>query len=145
MGFISAYANELLASILCTTLDSSNTECWLGLSSTIPNLDGSNFTEPQPGPTGYQRVLIGTTNNANSRAMSYPSNGTSSNIKDINFPPVISNYNDIVYIGLFRQREGGVPIYTAPCSTPISTEIGKSITFKAGNTLETSGLIFSAN
>lgn len=135
MGFTTANANQLLNDLLCTYQRSNNEpikKSWLGLSLTVPQIDGSNFTEPQEGPTGYHRILIGSNDRLLSRKMSTPTAGVSENTIDLNFPPALYAYGPVVYIGIFRERNGGTPEYIAPITVPFSVTVGKTLTFKTG-------------
>lgn len=134
MSYVVSEANRLLDELLCTSQRSQSEaikQAWLGLSLTVPETDGSNFTEPQYA-TGYARTLIGSNDRYSSRKMSTPLAGTSENTIDLNFPPCLSVYGPIVYLGVFREQTGGMPLYTAPLTTPVSAQEGKSLTFRTG-------------
>ena len=63
--------------------------CYIGLSTTTPDANGNNFTEPAS-ETGYSKVLIGNYNQSNTMLMDAASEGTisnSSNIISSNSPP----------------------------------------------------------
>lgn len=134
MGYVVSEANRLLDDLLCTSQRSQSEaikQAWLGLSLTVPETDGSSFTEPQYA-TGYARILIGSNDRLLSRKMSTPLTGTSENTIDLNFPPCISVYGPIVYLGIFRERTGGTPLYIAPLTTSVSAQEGRSLTFRTG-------------
>ena len=57
-GFTTARASKILT-------DNIKSTTYIGLSSTVPNKDGSNFTEPASS-TGYRRAPIGTLNTSKS-------------------------------------------------------------------------------
>lgn len=97
---------------------------YLGLSTTLPSDDGSNFTEPTGG--SYARVAL--TNNSTNFPAAANSNGVTSksNGAKFTFPNPTGNWGNIVAFGFFLAASGGVPEYWNPIDT--------SITPKAGNT-----------
>lgn len=91
-------------------------KCYLGLSTSKPNADGSNFTEPDQDSTGYKRAQI----NINvegamqyTNMMSVPSEGAIANEKEITFPEAKQAYS-VTHFGVFGQKEvgTGIPLYT---------------------------------
>ena len=58
--------------------------CYIGLSTTTPDANGNNFTEPAS-ETGYSKVLIGNYNQSNTMLMDAASEGTISNSSNIIF------------------------------------------------------------
>ena len=98
------------------------TTCYLGFSSTTPELNKdtgviTNFTEPDPS-TGYKRVPL--TEEALS-AMDSASNAKITNSKyNIAFPVPNkeSQYGAAVYIGVFEKDKGGNPTIAAKLREP---------------------------
>ncbi len=97
---------------------------YLGLSTTVPNEDGSNFTEPVGG--AYARVAI--TNNATNFPAATTSAGTTTktNGAAFTFPNPTGTWGLILYYGFFTAASGGVPDYVGALDT--------GITVKSGNT-----------
>lgn len=97
---------------------------YLGLSTTLPNEDGSGFTEPVGG--SYARVAI--TNNATNFPAAVTSSGTTTkaNGTKFTFPNPTGTWGSIGYYGFFTAATGGVPQYAAALDT--------GITVKSGNT-----------
>lgn len=76
----------------------------IGLSTTTPNSDGSNFTEPNP-VLGYERTRFND---------SYYSEikGQISNGKGIIFfNETLGSWGTVTHFGLFTQKEGGAPFF----------------------------------
>lgn len=83
-----------------------NNNVYIGLSTTLPTIDGGNFTEPA-GSTGYTKVSYPT-------GVSYwtePVNRVTSNQQEINLPLALTQYPTIVAIGIFDESSSTVPIY----------------------------------
>lgn len=122
-------------------------KCYLALSTTTPNADGSNFTEPYTdaggNDTGYTRVQINI-NEAQqyTNKMAVPENGSITNNMEIVFPEALVNYPaDITHFGVFDVKEGGTPLYTHALTTavepytaqPVSIEAGEVLLFRQGS------------
>lgn len=105
---------------------------YLGLSTTTPNSDGSNFTEPSGG--SYARVAIGN-NTTNFPAATSLSGVTSkSNGAQFTFPTPTGLWGAITYYGLFTSSSGGVPQYFNPLDTPVTVQNGNTpVQFDLGN------------
>lgn len=97
---------------------------YLGLSTTVPNEDGTNFTEPSGG--SYARVAI--TNNVTSFPAASIENGQTvkKNGAKFTFPNPSSSWGTIAYYGFFTAASGGTPQYFGPLDTTISPRNGNS-------------------
>lgn len=97
---------------------------YLGISTTVPNDDGTNFTEPVGG--AYARVAI--TNNATSFPASTTVNNDTvkSNGIKFTFPNPTGVWGNIVYYGFFTAASGGTPEYSNP--------LDAAVTVRSGNT-----------
>jgi hypothetical protein len=120
-----SFANNILKYFFCQSdkFNAENTgECYLGLSMTPPNADGSNFTEPDPDTTGYQRKQICILSAKNyTNLMSEPANGFIENTQEITFNEAKENYpSDITHFGIFHTKDvrDGIPLYTHPLTKP---------------------------
>ena len=84
---------------------------YVGLSSTTPAADRSNFTEPAAS-TGYARAQIGTINSSKS--------GQVANDEIIFCFEATAAVGQLTYLGLFDTKTGGKPFFTAELTRPIS-------------------------
>lgn len=83
-----------------------NNNVFIGLSTTLPTIDGGNFTEPAAS-TGYTKITYST-------GVSYwtePVNRSTSNQQEINLPLALTQYPTIVAVGIFDESSDTVPIY----------------------------------
>jgi hypothetical protein len=94
------------------------------LSTTVPNEDGSNFTEPVG--NAYARVAV-TNNTTNfpaattSSGLTVKTNGTA-----ITFPNPTGAWGLLVYYGIYAVSSGGTPNYVNPLDTQISPQSGNT-------------------
>ncbi|HST77290.1 MAG TPA: hypothetical protein VLN58_02255 [Verrucomicrobiae bacterium] len=97
---------------------------YLGLSTTIPNEDGSNFTEPVGG--AYARVAV--VNNTTNFPAAATSSGvtTKTNGAAFTFANPTANWGQILYYGWFTAASGGVPEYTNALDTPVTVNNGNT-------------------
>lgn len=97
---------------------------YLGLSTSVPNDDGTGFTEPVGG--SYARVAV--TNNTTNFPAAVTTSGitTKSNGTKFTFPDPTGTWGNAIYYGWFTASSGGTPEYTNP--------LDSGITIKSGNT-----------
>lgn len=97
---------------------------YLGLSTTAPADDGSNFTEPVG--TAYARVAV--TNNATSFPPAATSQGitTKQNGVKMTFPNPTGSWGTLGYWGFFTASSGGTPEWSGPLDTTISPKSGNT-------------------
>lgn len=98
--------------------------CYIGLSTEIPNSDGSNFVEPAT-EDGYQRYLLGVRTAPVSWKMTEPSAGSIYNKETIFFPKCINNaWGEIKYFGLFANVSGTTtPVFWGELTTPTTVSV----------------------
>lgn len=72
---------------------------YLGLSSTLPQKDGTGVTEPSTSGTAYARVQLTT--------LSDPVNGTVTNEDVISFPKSTDTWGTLPYFVVFDSASGG--------------------------------------
>lgn len=97
---------------------------YFGLSTTTPNDDGTNFTEPSSG--SYARVAK-TNNSTNFPAATTVSGETrKSNGTAITWPNPTANWGEVTHYGIFTASSGGLPEYTNPLDSPITIRSGNS-------------------
>lgn len=100
------------------------TTWYFGLSTTVPNDDGSNFTEPVG--SAYARVAM--VNNATNfpggatvAGVTTKSNGTA-----ITWPNPTGLWGTVLFWGAFFASTGGVVRYLNPLDTPVTPQNGNS-------------------
>lgn len=106
---------------------------YLGLSLTVPNDDGTNFTEPTGG--SYARLAV--TNNPTNFAAAVTTSGvtTKANNAAFTFTNPTGNWGQILYYGWFTASGTGVglPEYHNPIDTGITINSGNTpVQFAAG-------------
>lgn len=96
--------------------------CYIGLSTTTPASDGSNFTEPSSS-NGYERALVGQYNSSTTQKMGTPTFsagvGTITNNSAIQFNEATSTWNTITHFGLFTAATGGTPLVWGALTTSV--------------------------
>lgn len=97
---------------------------YLGLSTTIPNEDGSNFVEPSGG--SYARVAL--TNNVTNfpAATTVAGVTTKKNGTKFTFTNPTGLWGLCIYYGFFTASSGGLPQYHNPLDTPITVQSGNT-------------------
>lgn len=98
---------------------------FIGLSSSAPNVNGTNVTEPSEG-AGYQRVELTT--------LSKPSTGVVTNTQAINFNESTASWGTITHFVIFDSEavgSGNLLMYGI-LSTPRSVEAATIMTIKEG-------------
>jgi hypothetical protein len=104
-----------------------NNNLFIGLSTTLPTIDGSNFTEPASS-TGYTKVPYPT-------GVSYwtePVNRVCTNQQPVFFPDSITQFPTVVAIGIFDETSDTVPIYFGHIDLGKSLNIGDGHYFPPG-------------
>ena len=82
--------------------------CYMGLSTTTPNSDGTNFTEPTH--ASYGRTIIGLSGQGATQVMGTPANKAIENDKIIYFPEATGDWGTVTHFGLFTSASGGKPL-----------------------------------
>ena len=107
-GFTTARASKILT-------DNIKSTTYIGLSSTVPNKDGSNFTEPASS-TGYRRAQIGTLNTSKSAQIAND---------DIIFVfEALADCGSFTHVGLFDKDTGGTPFLVGALTSAITVGSG---------------------
>ena len=91
--------------------------CYIGLSSTAPNADGSGFTEPTAAE--YARGIVGMESQSGTQVMGAPSAGSITNNKILYFPEALSDWGTLTHFGLFTSASGGVPVIYGTLSASV--------------------------
>lgn len=98
-------------------------EMWIGLSTTAPNINGTNVTEPT-GSTGYTRMKLD--------MLSEPSVGVVTNTANIDFNESTASWGTITHFVIFDSQNGGNLLQYGALSTPRSVEAATIMTIKSG-------------
>lgn len=112
------FANKILPLLIgkASTLNSA-TSIYVGLSTTEPDADGTNVTEPSG--NGYARVLLGHSSQSMTQKMGEISAGEVSNDEIIYFPEATGSWGTITHFCIFDAASGGNLLAYGGLSTPI--------------------------
>lgn len=119
MGLTTSGLNTLVDYIAkgCFAIGTSSSSAYIALSTTTPNADGSNFTEPSTSAS-YTRLNItskmaggGGSIPTDSSDYSVPA-GVNRNNDILVFNEALANWGTITHYGLFSSATGGTAIYT---------------------------------
>lgn len=127
LGWVDTYANEVLDGMFADPVYTAPSTHWIGLSSTTPNADGTNFTEPSGGNYGRVAVTAGTFSAASSR--------TKVNSSVITFPQASSDWaggSPMSHWGLFDVSSGGTPRFVDALTTSETVLAGQTPQFGSG-------------
>lgn len=106
--------------------------CYIGLSTTTPNANGENFTEPSES-TGYAKVLLGHYNQSNTQLMEAAADGSICNTNNIIFfPEATASWGTITHFGIFTSKTATTPIMWGALSSSIAVPSGYIPIFRAG-------------
>ncbi|HHT53317.1 MAG TPA: hypothetical protein GX011_00020 [Clostridiales bacterium] len=106
--------------------------CYIALSTTAPNADGTNFTEPLTS-AGYARSIIGLSGTSATQVMSSPSGGATSNTSIIFFPEATASWGTVTHFGLFTSASGGNLVLYGTLTNPIAVAANYVPLFRVGN------------
>jgi len=106
--------------------------CYLALSSTAPNADGTNFTEPDSSK-GYARAIIGLQGQSATQVMTAPANGVTQNKDIIFFPEASASWGTLTHFGLYSSATGGTLVLYGALSEPITVSANYVPLFRVGN------------
>jgi hypothetical protein len=106
--------------------------CYIALSTTAPNADGTNFTEPLSS-AGYARSIIGLSSTSATQVMSSPSGGATSNSSIIFFPEATASWGTVTHFGLFTSASGGNLVLYGTLTNPIAVAANYVPLFRVGN------------
>lgn len=142
MALTNTYRNKVVdsltgrSSLLISNNTSSTATVYIGLSSTPPNADGGNITEPSA-EAGYSRTLIGKSGSNYVDTLCFPaaSGGEAKNNKYIYFTEALEPWGKLEYFVLFSAStgEGNTVIGYAPLTD--SKGDPAPITVSAANTV----------
>lgn len=99
------------------------TEYYLGLSTSAPELNGENVSEPEG--KGYQRVKL--------ESLSEPENGVIKNNADIQFEESTDSWGTITHFVIYDQQTSGNLLMYAELLQERNVETATIVTVKTGN------------
>ena len=99
-------------------------EYYIGLSSTAPNISGSNVTEPLSN-SGYKRVKL--------ENLSEPADGVIANEQAISFDESTANWGTMSHFVIYDALEAGNLLMYDTLSTPRNVEATTIVTIKANS------------
>ena len=118
MPFVLDKADSILKANITESL-------WVGLSTTTPNENGGNFSEPSA--SEYSRVKFGDTFDTSVKAQ--VSNGRGI----LFYNETLGSWGKITHFGLFSTKSGGTPIFWGALTTPVSINAANYVPiFRAG-------------
>lgn len=108
---------------------------YLALSLTVPNSDGTNFTEPGG---GYARTFLGNAQSGTNHLITVNGATASNADKIIFFNEAIADWtpaeNDYIkYWGIFSAATGGTPVLWGALTSNVKVPQGYVPIFRAGN------------
>ena len=106
--------------------------CYIALSTTAPNADGTNFTEPLTS-AGYARSIIGLSGTSATQVMSSPSGGATSNTSIIFFSEATASWGTVTHFGLYTSATGGNLVLYGTLTNPITVAANYVPLFRVGN------------
>lgn len=132
-------ANKLLENILQAlggNGDAFNmSSSYLALSTTAPNKDGTNVTEPSS-TLGYQRSALGgysiTNYMGNPTYDASTGKYTITNTKEIHFNVATSGWGTITHFAIYTSATGGTMYYSGQLTTPMNVTEGEVVVIKPG-------------
>lgn len=93
--------------------------CYVGLSSTAPQKNGTGVTEPSTG--GYVRHLLGTTGTTAVQDMGEPTNGAITNRREFHFNKATADWGaQLTHFCIFDAETNGHLIAAGVLTTPIT-------------------------
>ena len=98
-------------------------EMWIGLSTTAPNINGTNVTEPAAS-AGYGRGKLD--------MLEEPSSGVVTNGSNVEFNESTASWGIVTHFVIFDAQNGGNLLQYGPLSTPRSVEAATLMAIKSG-------------
>ena len=127
MSFTNYLEHKVLDHFFGATTYTPTGTLFVGLSTTTPAEDGTNFTEPSTS-SGYARAGI-TNNKSNwSTAAQVGTSGSLHNLNTVSFPAATGNWGTVTHFGLFEGQT------TSSGSMMAQSQLTQSKTIDAGDT-----------
>jgi len=103
---------------------------YIGLSTTAPNPDGTNFTEPTGG--GYARVAF-PNNLTHWYAATEDNPSVKANALPVLFPEATDDWGTVTHWGIFNAAQSGTLLDWAPLTTSFDVTVGQQPQFREGD------------
>lgn len=127
-GGISTYlANIVLSQVVGGVEQTSPTSFWIGLSTTAPNPDGTNVSEPAGG--SYGRVGL----NSDSTSWDAASNGSTGNTIDATFTTATASWGTLTHWVIYDQSSGGNLLFYAALDASQAVTTDDQVKFLPGD------------
>ena len=118
MPFVLSKADSILKSNI-------NKNLWVGLSTTTPNENGGNFSEPTR--SEYSRVQLGNTFDSSVTAQVSNGNGI------LFYNETLGSWGTVTHFGLFDGETGGTPIFWGKLTSSVAITAANYVPiFRAG-------------
>ena len=141
-----AFLNKLFARGSSDPTIPTASQCWIGMSTTVPNIDENtesptygkilNFTEPASS-TGYRRSRLGIQGNEVTYIMDAAKDGSITNGKNFIFFDEATvgggGFGELKWFGLFSVSSGGAPVLAGELTTPVTVPAGNVLIFRPNN------------
>lgn len=135
-----AFLNKLFARGSSDTTIPTSSQCWIGMSTTVPVMGSNgvitNFTEPASS-TGYRRSRLGIQGNEVTYIMDAAKNGSITNGKNFIFFDEATvgggGFGELKWFGLFSVSSGGAPVLAGELTTPVTVPAGNVLIFRPNN------------
>lgn len=127
-GLTNVFERYILDHILGVAVFTAPSPWYVGLSTTTPDADGANFTEPAG--ADYERKSVPT---ADWEAATGAAPAHAANEAGIVFVQAESDWGTITHLGLFRLDVGGAPLVVGALPTPPTVTAGDVVRITAGD------------
>lgn len=135
-----AFLNKLFARGSSDTTIPTSSQCWIGMSTTVPVMNSNgvitNFTEPASS-TGYRRSRLGIQGNDVTYIMDAAKDGSITNGKNFIFFDEATvgggGFGELKWFGLFSESSGGTPVLAGELTTPVTVPAGNVLIFRPNN------------
>lgn len=144
-----AFLNTLFARGGYDSTIPTSSECWIGMSTTVPNIDENtesptygkilNFTEPASS-TGYRRSRLGIQGNDVTYIMDAAKDGSITNGKNFIFFDEATvgggGFGELKWFGLFSGSDPSTnknPVLAGELTTPVTVPAGNVLIFRPNN------------
>ena len=138
-----AFLNKLFARGSSDPTIPTASQCWIGMSTTVPVMSGNgvitNFTEPAPS-TGYRRSRLGIQGNEVTYIMDAAKDGSITNGKNFIFFDEATvgggGFGELKWFGLFSGSDPSTnknPVLAGELTTPVTVPAGNVLIFRPNN------------
>ena len=138
-----AFLNKLFARGSSDPTIPTASQCWIGMSTTVPVMSGdgviTNFTEPASS-TGYRRSRLGIQGNEVTYIMDAAKDGSITNGKNFIFFDEATvgggGFGELKWFGLFSGSDPSTnknPVLAGELTTPVTVPAGNVLIFRPNN------------